>query len=157
MKLIFILTLLFSSIVNAQSVNPQAIGGGEPPATQMRSIVFNYDNAGNQIKRELVININRFSAPEDRNLLLEIDNGDLISYFPNPVKDNLYLKWSLTDNKKISFVSLHSFSGQVINTYRNLSDKQEIMINFYGLSQGTYALVLQYSNGTQKSIKIIKQ
>ncbi|MEO5990027.1 MAG: T9SS type A sorting domain-containing protein, partial [Ferruginibacter sp.] len=82
---------------------------------------------------------------------------DLISYFPNPVKDNLYLKWSLTDNKKISFVSLHSFSGQVINTYRNLSDKQEIMINFYGLSQGTYALVLQYSNGTQKSIKIIKQ
>lgn len=157
MKIIFILALSFSSLMNAQNVTPQAIGVGEPPVQQMRSIVFNYDNAGNQIKRELVININKGSAPKEHNLPLEIDNGDLISYFPNPVKNSLYIKWTLTENKEISDLSLLSLNGQIIKVYKNLSDKQETMIDFNGLPQGTYVMVLQYVGGLQKSIKIIKQ
>lgn len=157
MSKIYFIGILVSCLASAQGVVPHAIGEGNPPQTQYRSVIFNYDNAGNQIKRELVININKGSAPKEHNLPLEIDNGDLISYFPNPVKNNLYLKWTLTENKEISDLSLLSLSGQIIKIYKNLSDKQEIMIDFNGLSQGTYALVLQYSNGTQKSIKIIKE
>lgn len=132
---------------------------------QDNKITFDYDNAGNQIKRELCINCNKINyktkAPKEIVALQEEDlqkfsSEDVISYYPNPVKEELYLKWELVEGKTVSSIYLYALNGQVLKTYNNLEKTNALNIPFFNYPVGTYLVVLVYNDGEQKTIKIVK-
>jgi hypothetical protein len=82
---------------------------------------------------------------------------DVISYYPNPVKEELYLKWELIADKKVANIYLYTLNGQVLKTYNSLSKSNSLNVPFFDYPQGTYLVVLAYSDGEQKTIKIVKK
>ena len=152
MKQILQLTILLISIVTSAQ----------------NKVLFEYDNAGNQIKRSLCINCpttsgkNTNETPKEIADLKEADfiksfPEDIISYYPNPVKEQLYLKWELINDDKVAEIQLYSLSGQLLKSFNKLETTNNQIITFQEFPQGIYTLLLFYSSGDQKSIKIIKQ
>jgi hypothetical protein len=132
---------------------------------QNDKITFDYDQAGNQIKRELCLSCTKAGyktkAPKEITALQEEDlqkfsPEDVISYYPNPVKEGLYLKWELVADKTVSSIYLYGLNGQVLQTYNNLEKTNTLNIPFFNYPTGTYLVVLVYSDGEQKTIKIVK-
>ncbi len=128
-------------------------------------IVFEYDNAGNQIKRELCLKCSnpnhKTTAPKEIVALLEEDlqkftPEDVISYYPNPVKEELYIKWELVVDKKVTSIYLYALNGQILKTYDNLEKTNALNIPFFNYPTGVYLIALVYNNGEQKTIKIEK-
>ncbi|WP_029272452.1 T9SS type A sorting domain-containing protein [Flavobacterium sp. KJJ] len=132
-----------------------------------QKITFNYDAAGNQILRELCLTgcipstkpakgVKEIDALTDADLL-KFSEQDVISYYPNPVKEELYIKWELKENNYVSSIQVFNVSGQLLRSYQPSSNNQSQNIPFQDYPTGVYAVMLYYSNGDQKSIKIIKQ
>ncbi|WP_310555737.1 T9SS type A sorting domain-containing protein [Flavobacterium sp.] len=131
-------------------------------------IVFEYDTAGNQVKRYLCVScpsgVGRIASetpkeitdlkPED---LQKFFPEDVISYYPNPVKEELYLKWELKNENKVSEIQVYSLSGQLIKTHSKLENKSDFVMPFGQYPSGIYNLILLYASGDQKAIKIIKE
>ncbi|WP_264542230.1 MULTISPECIES: T9SS type A sorting domain-containing protein [Flavobacterium] len=148
MKKVFILLLiLIGSISHAQKLS------------------FQYDSAGNQIVRQLCLSCSSKTSETPPKEVSELQNEDLkkfspedvISYYPNPVKEQLYLKWDLINNIKVVSINLYSLTGQLIKTFKNLENENSYVVSFYDLPDNVYSLNLVYSNGEQKPIKIIKK
>nr|WP_233173143.1 T9SS type A sorting domain-containing protein [Flavobacterium sp. ASV13] len=133
---------------------------------QTNKIVFEYDQAGNQTKRYLCLNCPSTTGKNDtpkeieqlkEEDLLKFSDQDVISYYPNPVKEELYLKWQFTNDKYVNSIQVFSISGQFLTTYKTTLKENSQNISFQNYPSGVYAVLLYYSNGDQKSIKIIKQ
>ncbi|ESU27088.1 hypothetical protein FLJC2902T_22660 [Flavobacterium limnosediminis JC2902] len=130
-----------------------------------QKISFDYDIAGNQVKRELCSSCPSKNGDENiiaiENLteqdLLKFFPEDVISYYPNPVKEELFLKWNLIDGKNVNSIEIYSLNGQLVKKYTNLDVSNKLNIPFGNYREGVYMILLQYSNGEQKDIKIIKK
>ncbi|MFB9080242.1 T9SS type A sorting domain-containing protein [Flavobacterium procerum] len=126
---------------------------------------FGYDNAGNQISRVLCLNgcNSKPSKPAkeienlDENDMEKFYSGDVISYYPNPVKEQLYIKWEVNDNVAVSSIVVYGITGQTIDKISNTENVTSQNISFEKYPVGVYLVVLYYTNKDQKSIKIIKQ
>ena len=124
---------------------------------------FDYDAAGNQILRQWCTgchsrttqNVKDFSEIE-KDDLEKFHPEDEISYYPNPVKEQLYLQWELTNHKKVTQILLYNLNGQLIKKIEQLENTSNAIFSFSALPQGIYNLILIYNNGEQKNIKIIK-
>ena len=143
---VFLLFALFSIKVNSQT----------------NKLNFQYDIAGNQIVRSLCINctVQRSSSAPAKENSLPLEKffpEDVISYYPNPVKEELYLEWELINDNAVSSIKVYSLSGQLLKSYQNLGKKNSEKISFQEYAMGVYTVLLNYSNGENKSIKIIKQ
>lgn len=132
---------------------------------QDNKITFDYDNAGNQIRRELCLSCNKAnsktSGPKEVAAIQEEDlqkfsSEDVISYYPNPVKEELYLKWELVIDKSVATIYLYDLNGRVLQKYNNLEKTNALNIPFFNYPTGTYLVVLVYNDGEQKTIKIVK-
>lgn len=144
-RLIILLLILCSIICNAQN-----------------KILFSYDSAGNQVKRELCVNCPTGKIAKDTKTLtnedlIKSEVSDQISYYPNPVKQELYLRWDLPKDITVSSIELYSLTGQLLESFKNKAEINLQTIPFESYPRGVYAVVLIYSNGEQKTIKIIKQ
>lgn len=148
-NLLFLLFLGFTFISNAQD-----------------KIKFSYDAlTGNQINRTLCINCS--SAKPSKNTeeieaikeedLLKFSPTDVISYYPNPVKEELYLKWDLINENFVTSVQVTGINGQSLMSYKSKKEVNSQNIPFQNLPTGVYIVSLTYNNGEQKTIKIIKQ
>ena len=126
-------------------------------------ISFDYDAAGNQTIRQIcisckktisneVIEIGKLTAED----LQKFSPEDVISYYPNPVKEQLYLKWELINENKLSTIQIYSLTGQLLKTINKLEATTNVVIDFNSFPNGIYNLLLNYTNGENKSIKIIK-
>jgi hypothetical protein len=132
-----------------------------------QKITFSYDSAGNQIVRNLCIsgcNPTGKSVNEVKEMnavtqddLLKFSKEDVISYYPNPVKEQLYLKWELINENKVSSIVVYGISGQVLQTFSGSESNDNQVISFEPYPRGVYLVALNYKNGEQKTIKIIKQ
>ncbi|MCV9928320.1 T9SS type A sorting domain-containing protein [Flavobacterium sp. LS1R49] len=130
-----------------------------------KKITFEYDNAGNQTKRELCLTCtskNADEVPKEIEALVEEDllkfsPEDVVSYYPNPVREELYLKWQLVNDNYVSSLMVYNFNGQVLQTFSQSERNNTQTIPFQSYPSGTYLVVLLYNNGEQKTIKIIKQ
>ena len=128
-------------------------------------IQFNYDTAGNQTRRFICLSCPARvadSIPKEitelkEEDLLKFSPEDVISYYPNPVREELYLKWDLTNENKVSSIEVFSINGQRVNVYSNLEKENSKNIPFQEYPQGTYLVLLNYANGEEKSITILKQ
>jgi len=149
-KLIALLLLGFCAFVNAQ-----------------QKINFSYDSAGNQIVRSLCLSgcsptgksteeAKEMEAVADYDLL-KFAKEDVISYYPNPVKEQLYLKWELINDNKVSSITVYGMSGQVLQNFSRTESTDNQVISFGDYPRGVYLVVFNYRDGDQKTIKIIKQ
>ena len=134
---------------------------------QQDKIIFDYDAAGNQINRKLCLSANcngtgyKTAATKEIAALKEEDlqkfsPEDVISYYPNPVKEELYLKWELAADKTVKNIQLFDLNGRVLQNYGNLDKSNSLNIPFLNYPVGTYLVVLVYNDGEQKTIKIVK-
>ncbi|TPG36298.1 T9SS type A sorting domain-containing protein [Flavobacterium pectinovorum] len=129
-------------------------------------ITFDYDAAGNQINRILCLSgcsptAKRADVKEIEAIteddLLKFSPQDVISYYPNPVKEELYLQWQLAKENYVTSIMVYSVTGQMLQMYQ-INDKTESLnIPFQSYSTGVYLVLLSYKDGGEKSIKIIKQ
>lgn len=149
MRKLLLVVLGFSSFVHAQN----------------DKMMFSYDDAGNQIKREICLKCTKESQssvpPKEVEALKEEDlqkfsPEDVISYYPNPVKEELYLKWELSEQKTVATIYLFTSSGKLLQTYKGLDHLSNYAIPFLNYPQGVYLLSLVYNDGEQKTIKIVK-
>lgn len=127
-------------------------------------VTFSYDSAGNQIIRNLIcISCDDECSTCRKTNQNEISDNEMfpsdvvgISYYPNPVKEQLFIKWD-TDYKDISNLQVISLNGQVVFVQENLADKNTTAIQFSHLSEGIYHVVITSTNGEQEVLKIIKK
>jgi len=127
-------------------------------------IKFSYDTAGNQTSRILCVDcppetgkqIKEIEALTDEDLE-KFSEEDVISYYPNPVKEELYLKWELTDDNYVTSIQVISMAGQVLSTYQETNKVNTQNILFQSYPSGVYVVLLNYKSGDPKTIKIIKQ
>lgn len=129
-------------------------------------ITFSYDDAGNQTQRKLCIDCltskmtdektKEITALEEEDLQ-KFFPEDVISYYPNPVKEELYLKWELIEGNAVSSIQVYGLNGQVLQSFSNMEKKNSQNIAFQTYPTGMYAVILFYTNGEQKSIKIVKK
>lgn len=129
---------------------------------QTKQLTFEYDVAGNQKKRELCLDCPSSRSAKEKSELKEEDlekffPEDVISYYPNPVKEELYLHWELIEGNTVSSIDVSSMTGQFLKNYKDVSEVNNKIIPFDRYPAGTYIITLIYSNGEQKSIKIIKK
>lgn len=127
-----------------------------------QTITFSYDAAGNQINRVYNSTGNRMSSQPvkdykdlTQNDMKKFFPEDVISYYPNPVKDELFIKWEFIKDNKVNTIEIFSISGQSINKI-STENKNTVIIPFYNLPSGTYLVNLNYEDGEKKSITIIK-
>lgn len=129
-----------------------------------QAIHFEYDTAGNQIVRQLCLTCSSKSSTTVLKTIASLKKEDLkkfnpedhFSYYPNPVKEELYLNWELKDNT-IATIQLYTLNGVLIKLFDNLEHSNNQNISFQEYPTGVYELILHYSKGQEKSIKIIKQ
>lgn len=150
MKIIFLLTF-FILYVNS---NAQI-------ADRIR---FEYDAAGNQVLRTLCLgcslsrNSEKYKEVDDlgEEDLLKFVPEDNISYYPNPVKENLFLKWETEDGSKLSNIEIYTSDGKLIKQIFDVSESS-IVLSFEGYSTGNYFVLMYFTNNKNKSITIIKK
>ena len=126
---------------------------------QLNSLSFDYDPVGNQIVRELIHMQNRQSNNPESNTSVEYKKSDLyndISYYPNPVKEELHVKWINSHDKNVDSVVIYNMTGQLIKQFIDLKNEEVLVVNFSSYPQGYYNLILIYKEGNQKTLKIVK-
>lgn len=128
-------------------------------------ITFTYDSAGNQTNRVLCLTctskksdeITKETVAAKEEDLQKFFPEDVLSYYPNPVREELYLKWQLTNENYVKSLVVYNFNGQKLKSYSQSDSDNSLTIPFQSYPTGTYLIVLEYSNGDQKTIKIIKK
>ena len=100
--------------------------------------------------------IKNFEKLNEKDLLKFFPN-DVLSYYPNPVKDELFLKWELIDENKVATIDLFSTNGQILKKMIIKSNQDSEVISFQALASGIYFVSLNYTDGNQKQIKIVKR
>ncbi|SNR79825.1 T9SS type A sorting domain-containing protein [Flavobacterium sp. ov086] len=136
-------------------------------ASAQTKLTFSYDAAGNQILRELCLSGCSPTAKPAKEVkeieaitkddLLKFSPQDVISYYPNPVKEELYLQWQLANDNHVTSIMVYSVTGQMLQMYQVNERTDSLNIPFQPYSTGVYLVLLSYKDGGEKSIKIIKQ
>jgi hypothetical protein len=162
-KFILFILLFVSIVTNAQKKSKQS----QQKITEVPTarIIFSYDIEGNQIERKFCYGCtSKIVNPIPKEIialkeedLQKFSTDDVISYYPNPVNEELYLKWELINDNTVFSINVYGLNGQLLKSYSGLTKTNSKNITFQNYPTGTYAVVLFYSNGEQKSIKIIKQ
>ena len=139
--------LLFSLLISVTALRAQT-----------DKILFEYDAAGNQISRELCINCStsRTAAPGEIPEPEPFFPQHVISYYPNPVKETLYLNWQLPAGNTVKHIELYSQTGQLLWQRKDMAGNAT-EIDFRSYAQGLYLLYLNCADGDVKSIKILKK
>lgn len=138
----------------------------DPLFSEPNVLKFTYDTAGNQTNRQFVYissgvwrQSNPANTKEDitEEKLIESDIYTDILYYPNPVVSELFLKWKNNEIDFVDHIELYSLSGQLVKSMSNIKNSEETTIDFQSLPSGYYNLLLIYSSGEEKDLKIIKK
>ncbi len=133
-------------------------------------VTFSYDNAGNQIQRNLVCltcskttktktvtdsTVVAAETPKDiEDNLLEEDSR--ITAYPNPVTDILQVEWTPTE-KKVDQIMLFSFDNKQLFDRKVNHRLTSLDLDFSRYPSGSYIVLVLYNNNTRQSFKVIKR
>lgn len=118
---------------------------------------FSYDAAGNQIAAYVEIPIASPFKMSNPPVLQSNPIYKDVKYYPNPVKSELYMEWQTIDNNNLSNISIYNIEGALLKRYKDLNTVNNYTLSFQEYPQGIYFVEFLYSNGEQKTFKIIKQ
>ncbi len=126
-------------------------------------VAFDYDVAGNQIKRHLIDLDNKKTNENPKSItdltasdLIKSDIYDDIKYYPNPVKEELYVFWDLVNGNDVESIQLYNINGKLISSFDNLRKAGNFTVPFQVLPEGMYSVTMIFKNGEKKSLKVIK-
>lgn len=126
-----------------------------------QTLQFTYDNAGNQIKRELVtLQVNSLMQPMNVETPDILDDEIIsikeaaIEYFPNPVVDLLNIHWDSSLN--IVQIGLYDNKGKLLQVKKTSSAENSTILDLSNYSSGLYMLVVFNDKKENKTYKIIK-
>lgn len=130
-----------------------------------QAITFTYDNAGNQTERVVCANCAGRVVKDSIKTMETITENDLIkddlykdiSYYPNPVKEELYIKWQKDQGSIVTGIEVYSMTGQLMKKTSDLQKVDMTAIEFQSYPQGFYNVVLLSNNGEKKTLKIVKK
>lgn len=123
-----------------------------------RQLNFDYDAAGNQIGIIIFLhNIpdNKMSHSTATTLQSNPTYKD-VKYYPNPVKNELYMEWQIIDNNNLNHIVVNNIAGDLLKDYKDVNTVTNYTLSFEGYPQGVYFVKFMYNNGEQKTFKIIK-
>lgn len=146
-----------SSITRKITIVKKDTNGG-PGA--LNAVQFTYDNAGNQIRRHFIY-LARQKGPKDdsdeTSMQLLKSEYDDITYFPNPVKSELFVSWKTINNEVVQKLELYDLNGRKLKDFPNQDANKNITISFEEYPSGIYELQLTYNTGEKKTLKIVRQ
>lgn len=160
------LTSSGASTLNSSSPNQAAAAPIiEPAPIPPNVIAFDYDAAGNQIKRRFIYVVSGLYRTANQPVVpiaqkedfIESDLYKDITYYPNPVMSELNLHWKNDLTNQIHTIELYNLSGQLMKRFTSLKGLTETIIDFQSYPSGYYDLHLIYSNGENKDLKILKK
>jgi Secretion system C-terminal sorting domain len=129
-----------------------------------QKIRFDYDAAGNQIVRDFCLTCLAKTAENTKDILLlksvdlqKFSPEDDFSYYPNPVKETLFLKWNNQTEAFIVAIKIFDIHGAKLKSFENQEQTNNQNISFMQYPAGIYIISLTYNNGEEKTIKIVKQ
>jgi hypothetical protein len=133
-----------------------------------QELSFEYDNAGNQIKRQWVcINcpppyttFNSNGIPKITGLEDDLNNREInkgLSVYPNPLKEILNISWYSNDEEYVKSLEVLSLTGVKLYFSTFKKEQNNTSISFFEIAAGTYLLKVNYSTNRQEIVKIIKQ
>ena len=112
-------------------------------------IIFEYDSAGNQVVRRYcptcLESKNSQNNIEDE--LLKFFPEDISSYYPNPVRNELFLKWDLINNNYVNEIQMFDINAKLISTISDLKNTDRTTIQFSSLPKNLYLIILVFNNG----------
>ena len=126
-------------------------------AKAQQKIHFDYDAAGNQVARLWCSGCDAKNASIKKIADLEASDlkkflpEDTFSYYPNPVKEELFLKWEITKDYAIATIQVFNSTGILLKTINNLNTVDNYSIMFQDYATGIYFLELISVNGEQKT------
>lgn len=129
-----------------------------------QKIRFEYDGSGSQKLRTYCINCaSRMAdpAPDPSTLkdeeLARFEPDDAFSYYPNPVREELYLRWTTAEGRpSVKSLDVFSVSGQRLRSIPDIAGNEQ-SISFLDYPAGMYLIALRYSDGSERTIRIVKQ
>lgn len=123
-----------------------------------QKITFEYDSMGSQINRTYDPSGSRLSQQQakDYDELVANDfqkffSEDIISYYPNPVKDELFLKWEVLNNDVIDNITIYNINGLLVKEIKFIKENKTI-ISFQNFNSGTFLVNLNFTSGDRKSV-----
>jgi len=99
-------------------------------------------------------NVQELMVESDKHLSIE-DLSKLISYYPNPFDEMLYLEWSGYRTDVQVDVQIINAIGKSIYVQENIQNQSKLMIDTYNWPRGTYILRLNIQDKIY-NLKIIK-
>jgi hypothetical protein len=134
------LTYVLTTYANATNIDLT------PYANANFQLRFVYDDVGDYsfgvVVDDVVISGNVLATSD-------VSLKDKVEIYPNPVKDNLYIKSNLKSDSKISVIDM---SGKLLKTFTGKSESY----NLSDLPKGTYMILIDSDKGTIRK-KIIKE
>ncbi len=127
---------------------------------QTNKLLFSYDTAGNQIARTLCVNcpanLGRPGKTKEVQKAPEIETVviDKITFYPNPVAEELYIKWELIDNKTVENITVYNLSGALMQSYNDLKTETLKVLPFGIYPSGMYIVSLTYSDGSRRVYRL---
>ena len=120
---------------------------------------FSYDIAGNQTAVNVQI-IMTSSSSKMASTVTTLQNNPIykdVNYYPNPVKSELYMEWQTIEDNSLNSIVVFNMDGKLLQEYKDLNTTNNYTLPFLDYPQGFYFVEFLYSNGEQKSFKIIKE
>lgn len=133
---------------------------------------FDYDEAGNQIVRELIclgidclpimgvshngVTGSSFDKEVEENWSLSRDVAQL-KYYPNPVKEDLFVNWEEISNDRVLELWIYNATGQLLEKHFTVVGESIAMINFSDYPVGMYQVILFFQNQEEQILRIIKK
>ena len=137
------------------------------------ALSFSYDEAGNQIVRELICigqgcipkkTMNSIqtteslieTSPKEMNWSKSSENRGL-KYYPNPVQDDLYITWEDIQDDTVTQVFVYSGTGQFLKSFDLEGQTVQTVVNFSSYPKGMYQVILFFEKQEKQVLRIIKK
>ncbi|MEI7509644.1 MAG: T9SS type A sorting domain-containing protein, partial [Flavobacterium sp.] len=65
-------------------------------------------------------------------------------------------EWQIIDNNNLNHIVVNNIAGDLLKDYKDVNMVTNYTLSFEGYPQGIYFVQFMYSNGEQKTFKIIK-
>lgn len=117
-------------------------------------VLFSYDNAGNRVKREIVIEKKSAPSNDGADCFSDMLSEKEIKIYPNPTEGLLNVEINGYYDSDECHISVYNMSGQQIHTIDVTSPVTEVDITTQ--SKGMYLLLI-IINGEESTWKIIKK